>query len=81
MRTVTHLGLNRVQADRLRKASVYVNIVGFCFFVAGYVVPAASIKFCAEAMRLSFFEHVGARDMTCLGLFFMAGSLLAVWIN
>ena len=81
MRTVTRLGLTRAQADRLRKASVWVNIVGFCFFVSGHVVPAAAIKFVAEGLRLSFFEHVKARDMTLLGLFFMAGSLLAIIIN
>ena len=81
MRTRTYLGFTRSQADTLRKVSVWVNVCGFAFFVMGNVPSAAALKIVAEAMRLPFFEHVQARDMTCLGLFFITGSALAIFIN
>ena len=81
MRTRTCLGLTRAQADTLRKVSVWVNVCGFTFFVAGNVPVAAGLKIFAEGMRLPFFQHVQAPDMTALGLFFMAGSVVAIIVN
>lgn len=81
VRTRTHLGVTRAQADLLRKVSVWVNVAGFAFFVSGNVPTAAAFKIIAEGMRLPFFEHVRARDMTALGLFFMTGSVVAIVIN
>lgn len=82
MRTHTkRLGLTRPQADNLRRLSVWLNIIGFCFFVTGNVFMSAAFKIAAEAMRLPFFEHIKARDMTGLGVFFIAGSILALFLN
>tara|TARA_R100000030_G_scaffold68595_2_gene52378 strand:- start:1412 stop:1645 length:234 start_codon:yes stop_codon:yes gene_type:complete len=75
------MGLSRHRADQLRKASVWVNVLGFCCFVAGAIIPAAALKIIAEAMRLPFFEHVRARDMTLLSVFFICGSFFAIIVR
>ena len=76
-----HLGLTRRQADRLRQLSVFLNLLGFFFFITDQIVICAALKILAEGLRIPFFEHTRARDMTGLCLFFMAGSVLAIYLR
>lgn len=73
--------LTRKSANRLRQISVVLNVFGFFFFITDHLVICASIKIVAETMRIPFFEHTDARDMTCLSLFFAAGSVLAIYLR
>lgn len=75
---IKRLGLSRSEANRLRHASVALNVIGFFFFISGHIVVCALIKIVAEGLRIPFFEHTRARDMTGLSLFFIAGSILAI---
>ena len=75
------LGLTRPQANRLRQVSVWVNLLGFYFFITDQIVVCAALKIIAEGLRIPFFEHTSARDMTGLCLFFMAGSVLAIYLR
>ena len=72
------LGLTRSEANRLRHASVALNVFGFFFFVSDHIVLCALLKIVAEGLRIPFFEHTRARDMTGLSIFFMVGSILAI---
>ena len=72
------LGLTRSEANRLRHISVVFNVVGFLFFISGQIVVCALFKIVAEGLRIPFFEHTRARDMSGLSIFFMAGSVLAI---
>ena len=76
-----HLGLTRRQANRLRQLSVWVNLAGFYFFITDQIVICAALKILAESMRIPFYEHTRARDMTGLCLFFIAGSFLAIYLR
>lgn len=73
--------LTRKTANRLRQTSVALNVFGFFFFIVDDLVVCASIKIIAELMRVPFFEHTEARDMTFLSLFFVAGSVLAIYLR
>ena len=72
------VGLSRLQANRLRQISVLLNVVGFFFFIADHLVICASIKIVAELLRIPFFEHTRAHDMTGLSVFFITGSVVAI---
>jgi hypothetical protein len=73
--------LTRKSANRLRQISVVLNVFGFFFFITDHLVVCASIKIVAETMRIPFFEHTDARDMSFLSLFFVAGSVLAIYLR
>jgi len=75
------LGLSYRRAVRARKLSVLLNVIGFFFFVSGQIVICACFKILAEGMRIPYFEHERARDLTFLSLFFVAGSLLAIYLR
>lgn len=75
------LGLTRSESNRLRRISVVLNVFGFFFFITGHIVLCALIKIVAEGLRIPFFEHTRARDMTGLSLFFIAGSILAIFLR
>ena len=75
------LGLTRCQANRLRQVSVGLNLLGFYFFITDQIVICAALKIVAEGLRIPFFEHTHARDMTGLCLFFIAGSVLAIYLR
>ena len=75
------LGLSFGRAVRARKLSVFVNLIGFYFFVTDQIVICACLKILAEGMRIPYFEHTGARDMTFLCLFFVFGSILAIHLR
>lgn len=75
------MGLTRNQANKARRVSVLLNLVGFSFFVMGDVASAAKFKLIAESMRIPFYEHVEARDMSGLCLFFVCGSIVALILN
>lgn len=75
------LGLSYRRAVRARKLSVVLNVIGFYFFVTDQILICALIKILAEGMRIPYFEHTGARDMTFLCLFFVTGSILAVYLR
>ena len=73
--------LTRRSANRLRQVSVVLNVFGFFFFITDHLVICASIKIIAETMRIPFFEHTEARDMSFLSIFFVAGSFLAIYLR
>ncbi|MAH29396.1 MAG: hypothetical protein CL959_01775 [Euryarchaeota archaeon] len=75
------LGLTRSQANRLRQVSVVLNLLGFYFFITDQIVICAALKIVAESLRIPFFEHTQARDMTGLCLFFIAGSVVAIYVR
>jgi hypothetical protein len=60
---------------------VVLNVFGFGFFVSGHIVLCALVKIVAEGLRIPFFEHTQARDMSGLSLFFIAGSILAIFLR
>ena len=62
----------------MRHVSVALNVFGFFFFISGQIVACALIKIVAEGLRIPFFEHTQARDMSGLSCFFIAGSILAI---
>jgi len=74
-------GLSRSQANKARRFSVALNLVGFTFFILGDVSTAAQFKMVAEALRIPFYEHTDARDMSGLCAFFVLGSVVALIIN
>lgn len=75
------LGLPYRWAVRARQFSVGLNLIGFYFFITDSIIICALIKILAEALRIPYFEHTKARDMTFLCLFFVFGSILAIHLR
>ena len=63
---------------RMRKASFYTAMIGFCLFALGFYGPALAVRFLTEALRVPYFWREKIRDQVNLGLFVMAGCIFGL---
>lgn len=76
------MAFTKAQAWRMKNISVYIGLTGYlAMAITGDVLFGAITKIIAESLRIPYFEHSDAKDMSRLSVFFIAASFLAIHLR